>query len=162
VQLKETETAIRSLNESDGLGAKVMLRITIAVSVLLVATPAVLFAQQSGRDNGATPPDSAAASVQPSDPNRPALQQRNPRYRVQRDDTISISFPLSPELDQEMVIVQPDGYINLRSAPSLHVQGMTVPEIEEAVKKASVQTVDATLVCSLLAGVSKPSVFRGR
>jgi polysaccharide biosynthesis/export protein len=119
----------------DGLGAKVIRRITMAVSVWLVATPTVLFAQQTASGNSTAPPDSAAASVQLGDPGRPALQQRNPRYRVQRDDTISISFPLSPELDEEMVIVQPDGYINLRSAPSLHVQGMTVPEIEEAVKK---------------------------
>jgi polysaccharide biosynthesis/export protein len=45
-----------------------------------------------------------------------------------------ISFPLSPELVQT-VTVQPDGYISLQSAGSLYVQGLTVPEIIEALKK---------------------------
>jgi polysaccharide biosynthesis/export protein len=64
------------------------------------------------------------------------LQRRNPRYKVTASDTLSIQFPLSPEFDQLTVMVQPDGYINLLSADSIYVQGMTVPEIVEALKKA--------------------------
>ena len=73
----------------------------------------------------------------PSD-DRPALQQRNPRYQVQRDDVLIISFALSPELNQT-VTIQPDGYINLQNAGSTYVLGMTVPEVVAAVKKAYVQ-----------------------
>src|ERR1700692_1271991 len=78
-------------------------------------------------------------------PDRPTLQQRNPRYKIQPDDGLVISFPLSPEFDQPShctqttnctLVVQPDGYIDVQGAGSVHVQGMTVPELVEALKKA--------------------------
>jgi len=66
---------------------------------------------------------------------RPQLQQHFPRYVIHRQDSLLIQFSLSPELNQT-VTVQSDGYINLQSAGSLHVEGLTVPELVEAVKKA--------------------------
>ena len=88
-----------------------------------------------GQESVANPASPVAGpAVQPSGPG-PQLQQRYPRYVIQRQDVLLISFPLSTELNQT-VTVQPDGYINLQSAPSVHVQGMTVPEMEEAVKHA--------------------------
>jgi polysaccharide biosynthesis/export protein len=66
---------------------------------------------------------------------RPQLQQHFPRYVIHRQDSLLIQFSLSPELNQT-VTVQPDGYINLQSAGSLHVEGLTVPELADAVKKA--------------------------
>ncbi|HEX3472631.1 MAG TPA: polysaccharide biosynthesis/export family protein [Silvibacterium sp.] len=73
-----------------------------------------------------------AASPLPSEPH---LEQRYPRYKVQNQDTLLVSFPLSPELNQT-VTVQPDGYINLQTAGSVHIQGMTVPEVVGALKTA--------------------------
>lgn len=70
-----------------------------------------------------------------ADNDRPALQHRNPRYRVMRDDVIVVSFALSPELNQT-ITVQPDGYVTLLNAGGVYIQGMTVPEVVEAVKKA--------------------------
>lgn len=113
-----------------------MVRLAVAFCMFAIAVPAVVRAQQPGKESSVQPTPNIAAASPQSDPDRPALSQREPRYRVQRDDTISISFPLSPELDQDNVMIQPDGYINLRSAPSIRVQGMTVPEIVEALKKA--------------------------
>lgn len=78
---------------------------------------------------------SVSANNLKSSDDRPVLQQRNPRYQVQRDDILIISFALSPELNQT-VTIQPDGYINLQGAGSVYVQGMTVPEVVAAVKKA--------------------------
>jgi polysaccharide export outer membrane protein len=66
---------------------------------------------------------------------QPQLQQRYPRYVIQRSDVLLLSFPLSPEFDQS-VTVQPDGYINLKNSTSVHVQGSTVPELVEELKKA--------------------------
>lgn len=63
-----------------------------------------------------------------------ALQDRNPRYRVMRDDVLVLTFPLSPEFTQT-VTIQPDGYVTLLGAGSLHIQGMTVPEVIEALKR---------------------------
>ena len=48
---------------------------------------------------------------------------------------LNVSFPLSPELNQK-IMVQPDGYITMQTIGSLYIQGMTVPEIVEALKKA--------------------------
>jgi polysaccharide export outer membrane protein len=65
----------------------------------------------------------------------PTLQERHPRYVLQREDVLLLTFPLSPELNQT-VTIQPDGYINLQSAGSVYVQGLTAPELVIAVKKA--------------------------
>lgn len=65
----------------------------------------------------------------------PTLEQRHPRYIIQRSDVLMLSFPLSPELNQS-VSVQPDGYINLQNTHSVYVQGLTAPEVSEAVKNA--------------------------
>jgi polysaccharide export outer membrane protein len=65
----------------------------------------------------------------------PTLQERHPRYVLQREDVILLTFPLSPELNQT-VTIQPDGYINLQNAGSVYVQGLTAPELVTAVKKA--------------------------
>ena len=100
------------------------------------------------------------ATAQPSDVGQPtsdtpALQQRNPRYRVMRDDVLSLVFPLSPELN-EKVTIQPDGYINLQNAGSLYVQGMTVPELVEALKKAYANILHDPIIDVDLTDFQKP------
>jgi polysaccharide biosynthesis/export protein len=63
------------------------------------------------------------------------LQQRYPRYAIQRQDVLLVTFPLTPEFNQT-VTVQPDGYVNLQDAGSLHVQGLTVPEMVAVLQNA--------------------------
>ena len=65
----------------------------------------------------------------------PAPAVRNPRYTISRNDVLVLTFPVATEMNQT-VTVMPDGYINLQGAGSLYVQGLTVPETVEAVKKA--------------------------
>jgi len=65
----------------------------------------------------------------------PALEERHPRYVLQREDVLLLTFPLTPEINQT-VTVQPDGYINLQNAPSVYAQGLTAPELVLAIKKA--------------------------
>jgi len=65
----------------------------------------------------------------------PVLEERHPRYILQREDVLLLTFPLTPELNQT-VTVQPDGYINLQNAGGVYVQGLTAPELIVAVKKA--------------------------
>lgn len=65
----------------------------------------------------------------------PVPAERNPRYKIGRNDVLAISFPLTSELNQK-VIVQPDGFISLQSAGDVYVQGLTVRELVQAVKKA--------------------------
>lgn len=84
------------------------------------------------------------------------LQRRNPRYRVMASDTLSIQFPLSPELDQLSVMVQPDGYINLLGVDSTYVQGMTVPEVVETLKKAYAATLHDPIINVDLVDFQRP------
>ena len=86
---------------------------------------------------------------------QPQLTQRNPRYIVQRADVLLLSFPLSPELN-ETVTVQPDGYINLQNGRSLHAQGLTVPELADAVKTAYAGTLHKPIVNVDLKDFQKP------
>ena len=65
----------------------------------------------------------------------PTLEERHPRYALQREDVLLLTFPLTPELNQT-VTVQPDGYINLQGTQSVYAQGSTAPELVVAVKKA--------------------------
>jgi polysaccharide export outer membrane protein len=65
----------------------------------------------------------------------PSLKDRHPRYLLQSQDVIALTFPLSPELN-ETVTVQPDGYINLQGTENVYVQGLTVPDLSAEVKKA--------------------------
>lgn len=76
-----------------------------------------------------------AAQAQTPQTSGPVLEQRHPRYILQRSDVLYVSFPLAPELNQTDTI-QPDGYVNLLNAGSVYIQGLTVPEAVEAMKKA--------------------------
>jgi polysaccharide export outer membrane protein len=102
--------------------------------------------------SGAT---TAALSAKHADDDHVAPGERNPRYRICRDDIMTISFPLSPELNQK-VMVQPDGFITLASAGTLHVEGMTVPEVVEAVKKAYSKVLHNPIIDIDLTDFQKP------
>lgn len=71
-----------------------------------------------------------------SDVDHPVAAQRNPRYKICRNDTLTITFPIAPEFDQLAITVMPDGYVNLQGVGSVYVLGLTVPETVEALKKA--------------------------
>ncbi len=133
----------------------VNIRVSVALAVALGLGALGTWAQQV---TPATSHESIAAQVTSAgevNSDHPVLEQRNPRYRIQPQDALSISFPISPEFDQK-VVVQPDGYINLHAAGSLHVEGMTVPELVEAVKTAYSQILHDPLVDVDLTDFQKP------
>jgi|YelNatPaOPRAMG01_1025707.scaffolds.fasta_scaffold44651_1 polysaccharide export outer membrane protein len=70
-----------------------------------------------------------------ADSGAPQLQRRNPRYQVENGDVMEIDFPYTPDFNQT-VTVNPDGYITLRDAGGIHVEGETLPQIEADVKRA--------------------------
>ncbi len=69
------------------------------------------------------------------DEQRPALQQRDPRYRLCSSDVLALTFAKTPEFDQT-VNVQPDGFISLAGVADVHVAGMTTAEASAAIKTA--------------------------
>jgi polysaccharide export outer membrane protein len=84
----------------------------------------------------APPTQTQQAADTATDPQRPALHQRYPRYRIRSSDVIDLTFRFTPEFNQE-VTVQPDGYIQARGLPNdVYVQGMTVSEMTAALQKS--------------------------
>jgi polysaccharide export outer membrane protein len=60
---------------------------------------------------------------------------RRPLYRLNRSDVVALSFTLSPEFDQVLTI-QPDGYVALKDAPPVLARGLTLDEFRRAVARA--------------------------
>jgi polysaccharide export outer membrane protein len=66
----------------------------------------------------------------------PALGgERHPLYRVTKSDTFEIDFTFSPEFNQHPT-VQPDGFVALKGAGTLLAEGLTVPELQQAITRA--------------------------
>ena len=119
----------------------------IVVTLLLGAVPC------AGQDAPATATSGDHVAQQSG---HPALQRRNPRYKLSRSDSFDITFPLSPEFNQTGVTVQPDGYISLLSADDIYVEGKTVPELTESIKKAYAQILHDPVVNITLKDFDKP------
>jgi polysaccharide biosynthesis/export protein len=61
--------------------------------------------------------------------------ERRPLYRLTRSDVVTLSFTLSPEFDQ-ILTIQPDGYVALKDVRTVFAQGLTLEEFREAVVRA--------------------------
>src|SRR5271165_454598 len=72
------------------------------------------------------PADSSSNAPRTDLLERPEFHQRNPRYILRTSDSFDVSFTFSPEFNQT-VVVEPDGYVTLRGAGSVHVAGQTLP-----------------------------------
>jgi polysaccharide biosynthesis/export protein len=57
------------------------------------------------------------------------------RYRITPGDVLELTFPLVPEFNQ-LVSVQPDGYVSLLSIGDVRVQGRTVRQVKDALVEA--------------------------
>jgi polysaccharide export outer membrane protein len=105
-------------------------------TILFLSGSAAILQAQGARNPQISNPVTADTSVPGGTrSSQSQLEQHFPRYAIQRQDVLLLSFPLSPELNQT-VTVQPDGYINLQNVGGLHVQDLTVPELVDALKKA--------------------------
>jgi polysaccharide biosynthesis/export protein len=143
-----------------------MSRKSLIVGILLVGMLAI-----SASLHSQAPPQSVSApaqSVPPAkrsgadaDPNRPQLHERNPRYRLESGDILELAFRYTPEFDQE-VTVQPDGYVQLKGLQNdVHIQGQTVPEVIETLKKAYSDTLRDPVISVVLREFEKPYFIAG-
>lgn len=90
-----------------------------------------------------------------ADANNPEFATRHPRYQMGLGDVIDIDFPLVPEFNQS-VTVQPDGFISLKSAGDIHVQGLTSPETVEAIRAAYKNILHDPVLAITLKDFEKP------
>jgi polysaccharide export outer membrane protein len=61
--------------------------------------------------------------------------ERHPLYRLAKSDTVDVSFTFSPDFNQTLT-VQPDGFVALKGAGTLLAEGLTVPQMRQAVANA--------------------------
>lgn len=91
---------------------------------------------------------------------RPALQQRNPRYQLSQGDIFDLAFPFTPEFNQS-VTVHPDGFITLTGLSDLYVLGKTAPELREILKTAYAKILHDPVINVVLKDVEKPYFIAG-
>jgi polysaccharide export outer membrane protein len=60
---------------------------------------------------------------------------RHPLYRLTKSDVVDANFTYSPDFNQSLT-VQPDGFIALRGAGTLYVEGLTLPQLEQSMAVA--------------------------
>ena len=61
--------------------------------------------------------------------------ERHPLYRLRPSDVVEVSFTVAPEFNQTLT-VQPDGYVMLKDAGLVDVQGLNLQEFLEKIQKA--------------------------
>lgn len=83
------------------------------------------------------------------------LQQRDPRYQLCAGDVIDVGFTFSPEFNQTLA-VQPDGFVTLRDAGDIKVEGMSVPEVRAAIVRAYANVLNKPEVTVTLKQFEKP------
>lgn len=150
----EMNSALRAPNHSETRSMTTSRLFTVTVICALLAGSA---ADTPAQDSAISQQPVNSTAQRQSPPAHDAqLMQRYPRYIIQRQDVLLISFPLSPELNQT-VTVQPDGYVNLQNGGSVHVQGQTVPEAMNAVKEAYAGVLRQPIVNIDLEDFQKPS-----
>jgi polysaccharide export outer membrane protein len=122
------------------------------------ATPA---APDSNANSAATAKvnvsDTATDNAAPSTSGTaPQFQQRDPRYKIAASDSFDLTFPLSPEYNQLAVTVQPDGFVTLYGVGDVKVQGLTIPELTETLRRAYVGILHDPIISIVLKDFNKP------
>jgi polysaccharide biosynthesis/export protein len=111
--------------------------------------------QKGAATAGTTPAVSQTASAAVSG-NEPQFQARDSRYKIQPGDSFDITFDLSPEFNQTGVAVQPDGFVTLHGVGDIKVQGQTVPQLTETLRKVYGNILKDPVISVVLKDFQKP------
>lgn len=126
------------------------IQFSVLVASALVALLMVSAAQAGPQNNGSVPSDSSKAS------NVPQFQERDSRYRMVTGDVFDVNFDLSPEFNQQQVMVQPDGFVTFRGVGDVKVAGLTIPQLREAIRNAYIKTLHDPIISVTLREFQKP------
>ncbi|MGH9575388.1 MAG: polysaccharide biosynthesis/export family protein [Candidatus Acidiferrales bacterium] len=83
------------------------------------------------------------------------LPRRNERYRLCASDVVSLTFSLTPEFNQT-VNIEPDGFVALAGADSVHLEGMTTDQAATAIRIAYAKVLHDPIVTIELKDFNKP------
>lgn len=108
----------------------------------------------------AAPAVPAASASADNQGQAPLLERRNPRYRIELGDVITLDFPFTPEYD-ENVTVQPDGYVTLITVGEMHLAGMTIPEAQQALRNAYAKILHEPIIAVGLSSFENPYFIVG-
>jgi polysaccharide biosynthesis/export protein len=125
----------------------------IALAGLLAALAITATAQDTATSTTTGPGSSSIAAA--STGTAPGFQERSPRYRLRKGDSFDLDFALSPEFNQ-IVAIEPDGYVTLKGVGSIFVEGQTVPELTESVKTAYAKILHDPVITVALKDFDKP------
>lgn len=81
--------------------------------------------------------------------------ERRPLYRLQKSDIVEVRLAFIPEFDQTAA-VQPDGLLALRELKQIPAEGMTVAELEEAIRASYADILRDPQVTVILKDFAKP------
>jgi polysaccharide biosynthesis/export protein len=137
--------------------------VLVSVALYSASAAAQTMVPSAGQPAGAALlASSGAGSAAPAraltiddDTTRPALQQRDPRYRLCASDVMALTFANTPEFDQT-VNVQPDGFISLTGLSDVHVEGMTTAEAATTIKAAYSKILESPQLSIELKDFNKP------
>jgi polysaccharide biosynthesis/export protein len=110
--------------------------------VLAVQASAPLAGSPASVERSPDPPanrheDPATGAVTQSEkadgPGDPAFGgERHPLYRLTKSDSVELNFTFSPDYNQ-ILTVQPDGFVFLRGAGSVLAEGLTLPQLQQKI-----------------------------
>lgn len=138
------------------------------LSIMFSGASLILSASLAAQSRPLSPqsPQTAASSGQIKPPlggadSLPELHRRDPRYRIQPDDVLDLSFRYTPEFDQE-VTVEPDGFIQLKGLDAgVMVQGQTVPQLVATLQQSYSNVLNDPVISVVLSDFERPYFIVG-
>jgi polysaccharide biosynthesis/export protein len=137
----------------------------LAVIASMLASFACLCLGQDGPKANPTDqvsqPTSGAPTAGKEEAGHPLAQTRDWRYQLHSGDSLTIIFPLTPEFNQLVVAVQPDGYITLQGVGEVPAAGKTLPEFRKLLQEAYAKIVSPQAITVELKDFEKPYFLVG-
>jgi polysaccharide biosynthesis/export protein len=134
------------------------MRITVKFIACIVILVGAAIAQSTLPDSADPVRQQSKASadrVANNSPSNIQFAERYPRYLLRPADVIELTFEFTPEFNQ-VVPVQPDGFVTLRGIGDLHASGKNVGEFKLQVVKAYSAILNNPSVSVMLKEFEKP------
>jgi len=131
----------------------ISLLLSCMVQFMVVTVAQQQPSETTGKPVGATANTTPGAADGTSGPALTGV--RRPLYRLRSSDVVEIDITFSPQFNQ-LLTVQPDGYLALKGVQQLYAENLTVPELQAAVRHAYAGTLHDPEVTVVLKDFDKP------
>jgi polysaccharide biosynthesis/export protein len=105
---------------------------------------------EQGQAAVSTKPGAADGSLGPA-----LTGVRRPLYRLRATDVVEIDIVFSPDFNQ-VLTVQPDGYLPLKGVKQLYAEGLSIPELQAAIRRVYTGVLHDPEVTVVLKDFDKP------